>query len=120
MNFFLAYLDDMTIYSKHVDDHFDHFRQVFIRCREFVVSLNPKKCMFSTDQGRLLAYILSRDGLKIDPEGVEKILSLVLPNHKKGLQIFLGRINFVRRFIPNLASMVKPLTSMLKKKIAFT
>ena len=92
---------------------------MFLRCREFGVSLNPSKCVFATNQGKLLGHIVSKDGLTIDPERTKAILALPLPKHKKGLQSFLGRINFVRRFIPNLATMVKPLTTMLKKSMVF-
>lgn len=108
------------MYLKNVEDHFNHLRQVFLRCREFGASLNPSKCVFATNQGKLLGYIISKDGLTIDPERTKAILALPLPKHKKGLQSFLGRINFVRRFIPNLATMVKPLTTMLKKGMVFS
>ena len=47
--FVLVYLDDIIVYSKNVEDHFDHLRHVFLRCREFGVSLNPSKCVFSTN-----------------------------------------------------------------------
>ena len=117
--FVLVYLDEITVYSKDVEDHFDHLSQVFLRCREFGVSLNPAKCVFATSQGKLLGHIVSKDGLTIDPERTKPILALPLPKHKKGLQSFLGRINFVRIFIPNLATMVKPLTAMLKKGMVF-
>lgn len=66
-----------------------------------------------------MGHIVSKDGLTIDLERTKAILALPLPKHKKGLQSFLGRINFVRRFIPNLATMVKPLTTMLKKGMVF-
>ena len=118
--FVLVYLDDITVYSKDVVEHFGHLRQVFIRCREYGVSVSPRKCVFSTNQGKLLGNIVSKDGLTIDPEKTKAILALSLPSHKKGLQSFLGRINFVRKFIPNLATMVKPLTTMLKKNMTFT
>lgn len=93
---------------------------MFIKCKEYGVSLNPRKCMFSTNLGRFLGHIESKYGLTIDPERTKEILSLPLPIHKKRLQIFLGRINFVRRFIPNLATMVKALISMLKNNMVFT
>lgn len=83
------------------------------------MSLNPNNCVFSIDQGNILGHIVSKDGLAIDPKRVEAIVSLPLPSHKKGLQSFLGRINFVRRFIPNLVSMVKPLIAMLKEDMIF-
>lgn len=84
------------------------------------MSLNPAKCVFATNKGKLLGHIVSKDGLTIDLERVKAILSLPLPHHKKGLQSFLGRINFVKRFIPSLATMVKPLTAMLKKNMSFS
>ena len=61
-----------------------------------------------------------RDGLTIGPERIKAILSLPLPSHKKGLKSFLGRIKFVSRFIPSLSTMVKPLTTMIKKNMIFT
>ena len=67
-----------------------------------------------------MGHIVSKDGLSIDLERTKVILALPLPKHKKGLQSFLSRINFVRRFIPNLATMVKPLTAMLKKGMVFS
>ena len=67
-----------------------------------------------------MGHIVSKDGLTIDIERKKAILSLPLPKHKKGLQSFLGRINFVRIFIPNLATMVKTLTTMLKKGMVFS
>lgn len=62
---------------------------------------------------------MSKDGITIDAERVKAILELPLPSHKKGLQSFIGRINFVRRFMPNIAALLKPLTAMLKKNTVF-
>ena len=69
--FVLIHLDDITIYWKHATNHFDHLKQVFIKCKEYGVSLNPRKCMFSTDQGKFLGYIMSRNFLKIVLKRVE-------------------------------------------------
>lgn len=44
--FVLVYLDDITAFSRSVDQHFDHLRQIFERCKEFGVSLNLKKSFF--------------------------------------------------------------------------
>jgi hypothetical protein len=37
------------------------------------------------------------------------------PRRKKEVQSFLGRVNFLRRFIPNLAEIIKHITNMLRK-----
>jgi len=54
-------------------------------------------------------------GVRIDPKRVKAIQTLSVPRLKKDIQSFLGKINFVRRFIPNFAELVKHITSMLKK-----
>lgn len=50
----LIYLDDLTIFSKHKEDHFDHLELVFQKCLEFGISLNPKKFIFGVLQGKFL------------------------------------------------------------------
>jgi len=45
--FMVIYLDDVTIYSKTKADHLKHLKQVFMKCRRFGISLNPKKSMFA-------------------------------------------------------------------------
>ena len=47
--FVLVYLDDIIVYSKNMAYHFGHLRKVFIKCREYGVSVNPSKCVFSTN-----------------------------------------------------------------------
>lgn len=50
----------------------------------------------------------------IDTKWVTVIQDLTLPKNKKQIQAFLGKINFLRRFIPNYAEIVKDITDMLK------
>lgn len=63
----------------------------------------------------MLGHIISVAGIRIDPERVRAIQSLSVPRSKKDIQSFLGKMNFVRRFIQNFAELVKHITSMLKK-----
>jgi hypothetical protein len=46
---------------------------------------------------------------------VESILKIGTPKRKKKVQSFLVRVNFLRRFIPNLAEIIKYITNMLRK-----
>jgi hypothetical protein len=66
--------------------------------------------------GKLLCHIVSRDGIKIDPSRVEAIDIINIPRNVKEIQSFLGKIIFLRRFIPNFTKIVKLITDMLKKK----
>ena len=60
--FVLVYLDDITVHLKNATYQFGHLRQVFIKCREFDVSVNPRKCDFATNRGKFLGHIVSGDG----------------------------------------------------------
>jgi hypothetical protein len=62
-----------------------------------------------------MGHIVSQDGIKIDPSRVEAIDTINIPRNVKEIQSFLGKINFLRSFIPNFAEIVKLITDMLKK-----
>jgi phosphatidylserine/phosphatidylglycerophosphate/cardiolipin synthase-like enzyme len=53
--------------------------------------------------------------VRIDPNRVEAIQTLSLPRSRKEVQAFLGKINFLRRFVSNLAELVKHITTMVRK-----
>jgi hypothetical protein len=77
--------------------------------------LNPKKCLFGLEEGKLLGHIISKEGIRIDPSRIEAILKIEHPRNLKEFQSFIGKINFLRRFIPNLAELLRHITNMLKK-----
>ena len=52
---------------------------MFIKCRKFGISLNPKKSFFSMKEGKLLGHIISQEGIRIDPKRVEEIHKIDLP-----------------------------------------
>jgi hypothetical protein len=113
------YQNDLTVFSKDGKTHINHLRQVLDRCREFGISLNPTKSVFGVTEGKLLGHIISKEGVKLDPERVEAIGKVPLPLTKKTLQSFLGQTNFVHRFIPNYAEIMKPIYKLLKKDVKF-
>ena len=54
-----------------------------------------------------------------DPERVEVIEKIPLPPTKKALRSFFGKINFVRRFIPNFAEVARSISKLLKRDVKF-
>ena len=60
-------------------------------------------------EGKLLGHIISKEGIKIDPERVASIQKIDIPSRKE-IQSFLGSMNFLRRFIPNFAEILKQIT----------
>jgi hypothetical protein len=113
--FVVIYLDEITMYYHSDKKHCDHLRKVFLKCRKFGLSLNPKKSLFSMKEGKLLGHIVSVEGVNIDSSRIESIQTFSLPRSKKEVQSFLGKINFLRRFVSNFVELVKYITTMLRK-----
>ena len=118
-HYVVVYLDEVTVFSKRREDHVFHLKQIFYRCRKYGISLNPKKRNFAVLEGKLLGHIISKKGISIDQERVEAITQIPMPHNRKSMQSFMGTINFVQRFVPDFAQIVKPLQQMLKKSVQF-
>jgi hypothetical protein len=113
------YKDDLTAISKTREKHIQHLRTIFQRCREYGISLNPKKSIFVVNKGNILGHIISKYGVTIDPARVESMKKIPLHRNKKDFKSFFGQINFISRFIPNFTEIVKPLNKLLKKDARF-
>jgi hypothetical protein len=92
--FMVIYLDDIIIFSTSDDEHLQHLKQTFEKWRRYGISLNPKKYLFSREEGKLLGYIVSLEGINIDPKRVKAIQKIYIPRNKKSIRFFIGKINF--------------------------
>ena len=81
-----VYLDDLATHSRLRVRHSYHLRLVFEICRHYQVRLNPHKCIFCMKSGLLLGFIVSKDGIRVDPLKVEEILQLSPPRNIRHLQ----------------------------------
>eukprot|EP00253_Pinus_taeda_P010492 PITA_10492 len=88
-DFLVIYLDDLTPFSKSDQEHLKHLRQVFLICRKYGISLKTKKSLFGLEEGKLLGHIISKDGIRIDPDRIQAILQVPHPRNIKELQAFL-------------------------------
>ena len=63
--FVVIYLDDIIVFSQSDKEHYGHLERVFLKCRKFGLSLNPKKSLFAMKEGKLLGHIVSAEGVRI-------------------------------------------------------
>lgn len=113
--FLVVYLDDLIVFSNSDEENLYHFKIVFQRCRKYGISLNPKKCLFAMDEGKLLCHIIPKEGIHINPYWVEAIQKIDFPRSNKEIQSCNGKMNFLCRFVPNLAEHLREIKNMLKK-----
>ena len=93
----MIYLDDITVFLKTDLDHLQHLKKVFLKCRNFGISLNPKKSHFAMEEGKLLGHIIFLKGIIIDLDRVAAIQRIGLPRNKKEIQSFLGKVKFLEK-----------------------
>jgi hypothetical protein len=113
------YLDDLSMHSMCCQDHPTHSRAIFLCCCYYRIRLNPHKCVFCVESERLLGFIVSIHGIRVDPLKVEAILNLPPPSTPHQLQSLQGKTNVLCRFIPNYAELTKGFTQLLKKGYDF-
>ena len=85
-----VYVDDMIVKSKDRGSHAINLRKFFERIKEYRLRLNPQKCTFGVTAGKLLGFLVSNRGIKIDPSKVKAILEMPPPKSEKEIRGFLG------------------------------
>jgi len=84
--------------------------------RKANLCLRPSKCKIGFDQVIFLDHTLQGDCIKPQDESVGRILNTERPKTKKSCRSLLGMINFYRRYIPNCAEVIAPLTELTKNR----
>ena len=110
------YLDDIIVGSQDFETHLDYLQRVLRKLREAKLTINRDKCEFMRSQVPYLGLILDRSGLHLNPEKVKPILELSIPRSLKQVRRLLGMVAWYRRFVPDLAAVVEPITWLTRKK----
>ena len=82
--------------------------------------LNKEKCEIKKNKLTYVGHVLSAEGVSPDPEKVKAITELQTPTNMPELCKLIGMINYLGRFIPNLATVMYPMTELLKSDTAST
>ncbi|CAC5362075.1 Transposon Ty3-I Gag-Pol polyprotein,Transposon Ty3-G Gag-Pol polyprotein [Mytilus coruscus] len=112
--FVLVYVDDILVFSRSFEEHLSHLEQVFTRLRD--LTLKPSKCVFAAKEVKYLGHIISKEGIKFDPEKTKTISTFPVPPRQKQVRSFLGMCNYYRRFVDSYSKIATPLNGLLKKE----
>uniref|UniRef100_A0A2N9GD42 RNA-directed DNA polymerase n=1 Tax=Fagus sylvatica TaxID=28930 RepID=A0A2N9GD42_FAGSY len=113
------YVDDIVVKSKTRGDHFGVLKKVFERCRLYKLKMNPLKCAFGVSAGKFLGFLVHQRGIDVDPARASAIATMKPPTTHKELKSFLGKLSYIRRFIPGLAAVTSAFSPLLKKGASF-
>ena len=110
-----VYVDDMIAKSKTEKDHVINLQKLFERLRKYKLQLTPAKCIFGVKSGKLLGFVVRQKGIEVDPAKVKAILEMLAPRTEKEVRGFLGRLNYIGRFISQLTATCEPIFKLLCK-----
>jgi len=98
-----------------LEEHILSLKNVFENLRDANLKLKLDKCEFMKKKTEFLGHIVTTNGIKPNPNKTKAITNFSLPKTSKQIKSFLGLCGFYRKFIPNFAQIVKPMTLKLKK-----
>ena len=81
----LVYLDDILIYSETLEEHCCHIHEVLLQLQNNKLYARGNKCSFHKDTVEYLGFILSPNGLSMDPGKVSTILEWLEPHKVKDI-----------------------------------
>ena len=115
----LAYLDDIIVFSRDLDSHFERLEILFQRLREAQLKLKPSKCQLLRKQVSFLGYTVSQAGVGTDPDKIAAVRDWPVPQNLRQSRAFVGLCQYYRRFVPNFSGIAAPLHALTKKGARF-
>ena len=115
----LIYLDDILIFGKDFDEHYDNLREVLDRLRNAKLKLSPKKCHLLKSTVTYLGHVINNGEIRPDPEKTKLIDTYPAPKNIKEVRSFVSLASYYRKFVRNFAQIAKPLTCLLEKSKEF-
>ena len=115
-----AYVDDIIVYGAlTAKEHEKNVRKVLDALRKDGLLVNPSKSDLICKEVEILGHKISNKGIFPDYQKIDKVTEWPTPKTKRQIQQFMGLVNYLRKFIPNLAPHATVLTRLTRKNIPF-
>ena len=108
-------VDDIIVGGRTEAEHDANLKRVLDRARKVNLRLNPRKCKFRLTEVTYVGHVFTSEGLKADPDKTTAITEMPVPGDVTALQRFLGMINYLGKFVPNLSELSAPLNQLTRK-----
>ena len=102
-------MEDILVIRRDQAERDQRLKKVLDRLAERKLTLNLEKCLFSQTRLQYLGQIIDSEGIWKDPSKVKAITDMAEPQDIASPRHFLGLVNHLMKFCPNLAEKTKPL-----------
>ena len=111
----MCYIDDILVTGSTEQEHLRNLDEVLKRLQAHGIRMKLKKCVFMQDTVEYLGHLIDATGKQPTPEKIAAIKRAPMPTNVQQLRSFLGFLNYYRKFLPNLATILQPLNDLLQK-----
>ncbi|PIK62480.1 hypothetical protein BSL78_00577 [Apostichopus japonicus] len=114
-------VDDILVFgegdtvNEAIKDHDIKLEKLMERCRETNLKLNPKKLKLKLNRVPFIGHLITDEGLKPDSNKVRSVMEMPDPTDVKGVQRFIGFVNYLSKFLPGLSDIGEPLRKLTLK-----
>ena len=115
-DFCTAYVNNILIYSDNLLKHDAQVKKVLQRLKEAELQADIKKSEFSVQSTKFLGFIISTEGIAMDPEKVAVVKNWPVPKSVKEIQSFLSFCNFYRNSLEKWGQVIRSLTKLTAKR----
>ncbi|XP_041671079.1 neoverrucotoxin subunit beta-like [Cheilinus undulatus] len=112
----VCHIDDLLVWGRDQEEHDARLHAVLKSLEKAGITLNMSKCELSKSEVVFLGHVISAAGIRPDPRKTEAIMELKEPSNVSEVRSFLGMVNQLGKFTPQLAEKDKPLCNLLSKK----
>ena len=102
------------------EDHDRHLKALLQRCRERGMALNKDKLKLRRQEVAFMGHLFINNGLKIDPDKARAVQEMTPPTDTEGVQRLNGFVNYLSKFLPQLADVMEPLRRLTRKDTEWT
>jgi hypothetical protein len=107
-------MDDILVHGRTKEEHDHRLDGVLKRISEAGLKLNESKCQFGQQELTFFGHTIGQDGYRPHENKVQAIADLPVPESIVHLRSAMGMINYLTKFVQNLAEELKPLSDLLK------
>ena len=115
----LCHMDDILIFGKNQEQHDTRLHSTLKKIKTEGVTLNKNKCEFNKSQLHFLGHVINKHGISPDPDKTAAILQMEKPKTLTELTRFMGMVNQLGKFSPNIVQLAKLLHKLLSTKRAW-
>src|SRR5258706_8343437 len=115
--FMYVYLDDIFVFSYSIEEHEGHLKSVFDILRSQKLYLSARQEDLYSAQMDCLGHRIDRHGLHADADKMKSVWHWPKPHDYNDVQKFLGMINYLSQFMPDVSAFTSPLSGMSRMKV---